>query len=317
MSVSNSEGSLLQFPGLMGVFDVTNPFPTGYVQNGIHPYSGVMAEAVTTVAITSKVNSDDLLAIGYTGQAGYAKKFGGVDITVDAVLTDNVNVSGAYGFTLDGLKNILPGNLILYTTNGVQGKKVTVTGIYVNQVTFTFTQNGESTTSWSFLGNGLIPEFYSVANSGVVGFKDQHCVNPLMWNEIHLYDPNNGVVISGVQSATFTASFNRQDVFQIGQFEPYDRVVVPPYKVTATINTLANDVALTNWWNNFVPTYDPMSNCANGMIVKVRTQPLVNDATAFDFLIASGMRPTNSTLNVAVGSNATVALTLEGTKLSW
>jgi hypothetical protein len=316
MAVSNAEGSLLQFPGLKGVFDVTAPLPP-VVQNGIMPFSGVMAEAVQSVAITSRVASDPLLAIGHTGHAGYARKFGGVDMTVDAVLTDNVNVSGAYGFNLNSFRNILSGNATLFTTNGVNGKKVIVSGLYVNQITFTFNQNAESTTSWSFLGNGIKYENYDVAASGVVGFKDFHCISPLMWDEVHITDQFNNVLLTGVQSATITASYNRQDIFQIGQFEPYDRVVVPPYNVSVSLNTLANDVRLTNWWDKFIPTYDPTSDCANSLVIKIKTKSLAEDGTSKDFIIASGLRPTNSTLNAAVGSNSTVALTFEGTALSW
>jgi hypothetical protein len=316
MAVSNAEGSQLDFPGLPGVFDVKYPLAP-VAQNGIVPFSGVIAEAIQSVAITSRVNSDPLLAIGYTGHAGYARKFGGVDITVDAVLTDNVNTSGAYGFNLDSFKNILPSGLTLYTTNGVIGKKVLVSGIYVNQISWNFNQNAEATTSWSFLGNGVSYENYNVAVSGTVGFKDFHCVSPLMWDEIHITDQVNSVVMTGVQSATFTASYNRQDIFQIGQFEPYDRVVIPPYNVTVTLNTLANDVRLTNWWDKFVPSYDPMSDCGNNIVIKVRTRSIVNDGIARDFIVASGLRPTNSTLNAAVGSNSTVALTFEGTALSF
>lgn len=317
MSVANHEASLLTFPGLPGVFDVNAPKLTaGWLGSNL-PYSGVMAEAVQSVAITSRNSAENLLAISYKGHAGYSKRFGGVDVTIDAVLTDNAAVSGAYGYQLQDFDNRLTGALTLITTNSTVGRKVTVTGIYTSSVSFSFNQNDNSTTSWAFVGDGILYENYSVALSGGAGNKDYHCVNPLTWDEIHIYDGSNGVVLTGVQTATFSANINRSDVFQIGQFEPFDRSVQYPYNVTVAINTLSNEVNLVNWWNKFVPTYDPMTDCAGGLVIKVRTNSIAGQANARDFIIASGLRPSTSTLNNGVGANATVSLNFEGTSLRW
>lgn len=317
MPVANHEASLLEFPGLSGVFDPQYPIIGSgwWLGDSVEPYSGVMAEAVQSVAVTTRSEAENLLAIGYKGHAGYSKRFGGVDVNIDAVLTDNVNVSGAYGFELSQFDAQLSDDLRVFTTNSTVGKKVTVTGLYVNSISFNFNQNDNSTTSWTFVGDGVMKDDYIVATSGAVGNVDYHCVNPLTWDEIHIYDTTNGVVLTGVQTATFTANINRQDVFQIGQFTPYDRSVQYPYNVTVTLNTFANDVRLTNWWDKFVPDYDPQDDCDGGLIIKVRTQPIAGQANARDFIIASGLRPTTSTLNAAVGTNSTVALTFEGTDL--
>ncbi len=316
MALSNHEGSLLTFSGLKGIFDVRAPKLTAGWLPGL-PFSGVMAEAVQSVAITSRIAAENLLAVGYKGHAGYSKRFGGVDVNIDAVLTDNVNVSGAYGYDLSDFENQIFGNLVLYTTNGQFGRAVTVSGLYVNSVSFSFNQNDNSTTSWSFVGDGLTYSGYTVATDGSKGFIDYHCVNPLTWDEIHIYDQKNSVILTGVQTATFSATLSRTDTFQIGQFTPYDRAVQHPYNVTVSLNTLANDVALVNWWQKFVPSYDPMSDCADGLVIKVRTNPIANAATTTprDFIIASGLRPDTGTLNVAVGSNSTVSLNFAGTSL--
>ena len=318
MSVSQAEGSKLTFPGLKGVFDIAAPKTVAGWLPGL-PFSGVMAEAVQSVAITSRVAAENLLAIGHKGHAGYSKRFGGVDVNIDAVLTDNVNVSGAYGYDLQDFEDRLPGNLTLYTTNGTVGRAVTVSGLYVNSINFNFNQNDNSTTSWTFVGDGLVYSGYSVATDGSKGFIDYHCVNPLTWDEIHIYDQANAVVLTGVQTATFSATLNRTDVMQIGQFTPYDRAVQHPYNVTVSINTLANDVNLVNWWQKFVPTYDPMSDCANGLVIKVRTNSIASagSVTPRDFIIASGLRPDTGTMNIGVGSNSTVVLNFAGTSLRW
>lgn len=314
MSVSNHEPSSFDFPGLPGIFDTKYPKVTnGWVS--YTPCTGVMAEAVQTIGITSRPASDPLLAVGYKGHAGYSKRYGGVDLTIDAVLTDNVNVSGAYGYDLSDFESKLVGNFSCITTNRTNGKKVNVTGIYVNQITFNFNANDNCTTSWGFVADGVSYEDYVTAESGVVGDIDYHCVNPLTWDEVHIHDGVNNIILTGVQSATFTASLNRQDIFEIGQFEPYDRSVTHPYDVSVSINTLANDVRLTNWWDKFVASYDPSDDCANGLIVKIMTQSIAGHGSEREFIIASGLRPTNSTLNVAVGSNSTVALNFGGTSL--
>lgn len=325
MAVANHEASMIDFPALQGIFDPKYrkttpgwlPTNTGVVQI---PFSGVQAEAVQSVAITSRNAAENLLAVGYKGHAGYSKRFGGVDVTIDAVLTNNVNVSGAAGYQLSDFDSKLNGNstsgiLVVYTTNSTLGRVATVSGLYVSSISYTFNANDNSTTSWSFVGDGVIWSGYTVATQGAKGNTDYHCVDPLTWDEVHIYDGANAVVLTGVQSATFAANINRSDVFQIGQFEPYDRSVQYPYDVTVSINTLANDVRLTNWWDKFVPNYDPMSDCGGGLVIKVRTQSIAGQAAARDFIIASGLRPTTATLNAAVGSNSTVALNFQGTSL--
>ncbi len=252
--------------------------------------------------------------MGYKGAAGFVRKFGGVDVTIDAVLTDNVMQSGSIGYQLSDFDAKLPSGLTLTTTNGVNGKKAMVSGMYVTSIRFNFNENQTCTTAWTFLADGVSYDNYVVATSGVVGTRDYHCVDPLTWDEVHLDDGKNLVVLTGVQSASFDATINRTEIFQIGQFTPYDRAVQYPYRITASINTLANDVRLTNWWDKFIATYDPMTDCNGGLTIKVRTGSIGpnNTDTGLDFILISGLRPTNSTLNVAVGTNSTVALTFEG-----
>ncbi len=325
MTVANHEASDLDFPGLQGIFDkryrkVTSSWiPAGWLIHGggsgvAMPYSGVMAEAVQTVAVTSRNSAENLLAIGNKGHAGYSKRFGGVDVTVDAVLTDNFAVSGAYGYQLSDFDAQLQSGLILYTTNGTLGRAEAVSGLYVTSISFNFNANGNSTTSWSFVGDGVIHSGYTVATQGLRGNTVYHCVNPLTWDEVNIFDGSNSVVLTGVQSVTFTANINRSEIFQIGQFTPYDRAVQYPYDVSVSINTLANDVNLVNWWSKFVPSYDPMGDCANGMAISLRAGSNIAGVNR-EMIIASGLRPTTSTLNTAVGSNSTVALSFAGTDL--
>lgn len=322
MAVSNHEASDLNFPGLPGIFDkryrkVTaswTPAGWGVITGVAIPFSGVMAEAVQTVAVTSRNSAENLLAIGNKGHAGYSKRFGGVDVTVDAVMTDNYAVSGAYGYQLSDFDNQLLSGMVLTTTNSSLGRVETVSGLYVTSISFNFNANANSTTSWSFVGDGVVHSGYVVATQGAIGNRVYQCVNPLTWDEINIFDGTNSVILTGVQSATFTANINRSEIFQIGQFTPYDRAVTYPYDVTVSINTLANDVNLTNWWNKFIPSYDPMSDCANGLAITVRTGPNLGGGNR-EMIVASGLRPSTSTLNAAVGSNTTVALTFLGTDL--
>lgn len=322
MAVANHEGSQLDFPGLDGIFDPNHVKVTAGWLGSELPYSGVMAEAVQSVAITSRVAAENLLAIAHKGHAGYSKRYGGVDVTIDAVLTDNAGTSGAYGYQLSDFDNKLPSGLVLYTTNGVIGKGITVTGLYVNSISFNFNANDNSTTSWGFVGDGIIYSGFRPAVDGSKGYQDYHCVKPLTWDEVHILDSCNNVLLTGVQSATFAATINRNDIFQIGQFEPYDRSVVYPYNVSVTLNTLANDVSLVNWWDKFVPTYDPSTECdtaCGGLIIKIMTNNNASHGSSLprELVVASGLRPTTSTLNAAVGSNTTVALTFEGTSLKF
>ncbi len=320
MAVAQHEASSLSLTGLPGIFDPAAPKTSSGWLTGWAPYTGVMAEVVQTVSVTSRVAAENLLAIGTRGHAGYSKRFGGVDVNIDAVLTNNVNVSGAYGYQLSDFESKLNGNMVLITTNSTVGKKITVSGLYVNSINFNFNANDNVTTSWTFVGDDVLYEAYDVAASGVVGNSENHCKDPLTWDEIHLVNACSGVSLTGVQSATFSASLSRTDIFQIGQFTPYDRSVTHPYNVSVSLNTLANDVALVGWWEKFVASYDPMTGCSGGcggFLIKVYTQPLSSGAITREFIVASGLRPTTSTLNTAVGSNSTVTLNFEGTALNF
>src|SRR3990167_4778423 len=106
MAVASHEGSLVSFPGLSGFFTHTLGVVAGSAVGSVAsspasvlnygaPFANlpgsasgiILAQGIQSVAFTQNVNAEPLTVIGHTGQAGWGKRAGSVDITIEAVLT--------------------------------------------------------------------------------------------------------------------------------------------------------------------------------------------------------------------------------------
>lgn len=313
MAVANHEGSILSFPGLSGIFTHTlngvlnygAPFPnTPGSTTGV-----IIAQAVQTVNIVENTVAEPLNVLGHTGIAGYGKRAGTVDVTIDAVLTSGI----AIGKALTSYESTLAGFLTLTTTDGAvtssRGKQAVVSGLSVNSFTFTFTQNANSTLSMGFVGDGVT--WFDVTSPEGMDTDIEHI--PLTWDLVKVGSPVAGlIVLSGVQTATFAATMTRDLIYEIGTFLPIDKPSQHPHTVTVTLNGLANDVKLSSWLNKFATDFDA-NNPNNLVTVKVSKQ---GDA-ATDWIVASGLRPSTATMNAAVGANSTVDLVFTGASLTF
>lgn len=341
MAVANHEGSILSFPGASGWFTHTlgggSLIGGGSVLNygvpmwndanvysspAVNPPSGlIIAQAIQTVDIVEHTVTAPVLVIGHTGHAGYEDKAGTVDVKIDAIVTSGFPLGKSLLSYEQKLSEGQNSDQLfdLKTTDGQDtgfGREATVSGLFLNNLTFTFTQNSHITVSMGLVGDGVTWFPISAVPQGMDS-SIQHI--PATWEEVTLSGVSNGlVVLSGVQNCTVSASMTRDLIYQIGTFLPIDKPSKRPHVVNVTLNSLANSVALNNWLNRFSTTFDA-NNTANLIVFKVSAQGPVGQGDkgrgAIDWIVASGLRPGNATLRAGVGANSMIDLTFEGSNL--
>lgn len=250
--------------------------------------------------------AEALSVLGHTGAGGYGKRAGTVDITVDAVLTSGVKLANGRSFT--SFESELPGDLTLQTTSSsAKGKQAVVSKIYVSSFTFTFTQNANSTLAVAAVGDSVVWTDLS-SNLGRLNAL-QHI--PLTWDKVSIHNDALGVaMLSGVQTCTITATLNRADIYQIGQFSILERAATPPHTVTVALTSLSNDVILSNWLDRFTTSLDAMDPA-----YQINFKMYGPDGNAW--IECSGMRPTDATMTTNVGANSTTDLSFEGYTISF
>ena len=313
MPVANHEGSLVSIPGLSGFFthtlDGTLNYGAAYPNTPNSASGIILAQAIQSVSITQNVNAEPLPVIGHVGHAGWGKRAGTVDVQIEAVLTSGYPL----GKRLTDYEADIPGNLTLDTTDGqtlnAVGRRALVSGMAITSIAFNFAQNANSTLSVGLIGEGTT--WFPLTSPVGMDIDIEHA--PLTWDTVDLSCPVAGLIrLSGIQTATFSATLNRDQIFEVGTFDAIDKPVTHPNNVSVSLEALANSVVIQSWLDKFVSNFD-VTNSANLVTAKVRRQ---GNATA-DWIVASGLHPTAATLNAATGSNSMLSLSFTGTSLEF
>jgi len=260
-----------------------------------------IAGLVQSCSITARTNSENILAINYKGVAAVSKRAGSVDLTVDAILTSPSGVGRdmyAYENTLDPITII--------TSDGTQAraKQAILSGVYVTGINYSFAVQDNSTTSWTYICDRVDWAVDQDAVTPIDGTGQNF--SPVQFDQIVAqYD---GTTASGIQTATYAGTIDRDEVYQLGQTTPIDRPITFPFDVTVTIETLAED---SQRISDFVTDFDWRTyEGGNGIIVQVIGGTCEGGTTATtNACIASGLKPVDGTLNVAVGDNSTTSAT--------
>lgn len=310
---ANHEGSLVSIPGLSGFFthtlDGTLNYGTPYPNTPGSASGVILAQAIQSVSVTNNMNAEPLPVIGHVGNAGWGKRANTVDVQIEAVLTSGYPL----GKRLTDYEADIPGNITLDTTDGqtigAVGRRSIISGLAVTSIAFNFSQNANSTMSVGLIGEGRTT--FPLTSPVGMDIDVEH--SPLTWDQVDLSCPVAGLIrLSGIQTATFSATLNRDSIYEIGTFDAIEKPVTHPNSVSVSLESLANSVVIQSWLDKFVSSFDP-ANSANLVTVKVRRQ---GNNTA-DWIVASGLYPTSDTLNVATGSNSMITLSFTGTSLEF
>lgn len=213
---------------------------------------------VQSVGINSTFDIENVFELGQLEIYDSVLNIPTVEITVEKILdgydtpyhyiSNNENLAKSSKYRADVIFNIYADSGNANAGTSVQGIKCT--GMYINNVTYTFPVDGNCTESVTFVGN--VKELSASAYS--IGTIPSSITN----NEATPDDAPSGVGSPGrivrrqdvvvtapgsnkAQSVTLTLNLGREDVFEFGQRIPYAKLATYPIEVTAEIQSLLVD----------------------------------------------------------------------------
>jgi len=198
-----------------------------------------------------------------------------------------------------------------YPTTGVMAGSgnllgtITCTGMYINNVTYTFPVDGNCTESVTLVGNhklwtsggtsGIVIPASITNGSGIPDDEPQFDTGRLIRRQDVVY---TGPGSEKAQSVTCTLSLNREDVFEFGRRIPYAKIATYPIEATTEVQSLATDESNFDTTSFTEATVEiPVQN----QTITVTAGPLTVNMGAKNFLTAI-----NHTGGDAGGGNATV-----------
>jgi hypothetical protein len=206
---------------------------------------------VQSVGLNTTFDFDNIFELGQLEIYDTIVKIPQVEITVEKVLDNHPTIYSLAAPTQDLLvdsKNRLCVKFAIYkdTENaGVSTPEATVTctGMYINNVSYTFPLDGPCTESITLVGNDkqwaadalTIPSAISDGDASTVDEPAGGIV--LARKDVTVSAPNS----TKVQSVSLSMDLGREDLLQLGQQAPYARVPNYPVEVTAEIECLSED----------------------------------------------------------------------------
>lgn len=182
---------------------------------------------------------------------------------------------------------------------------ITCTGMYINNVTYTFPVDGNCTESVTLVGNhkqwisggtsGIAIPASITNGSGIPDDEPDFDTGRLIRRQDVTY---TGPASNKAQSVTLTLSLNREDIFEFGKRIPYAKIATYPIEATTEVQSLATDE--TNFdTTNF--TEETVELPVQDQSISVTAGPLTVNMGSKNFLTAI-----NHTGGDAGGGNATV-----------
>jgi hypothetical protein len=207
---------------------------------------------VQSVGLNTTFDFDNIFELGQLEIYDTIVKIPQVEITVEKVLDNHPTIYSLAAPTQDLLvdsKNRLSVRFAIYkdTENaGVSTPEATVTctGMYINNVSYSFPLDGPCTESVTLVGNDkqwaaealtTIPSLISDDDASTVDEPAGGIV--LARKDVTVSAPNS----TKVQSVSLSMDLGREDLLQLGSQAPYARVPTYPVEVTAEIECLSED----------------------------------------------------------------------------
>lgn len=329
MGVSNHEGSVFWFPQASGFFthdlagrpDLGN---AGGQLNGVGqwPSGYIMAQALQSVSITPRITSENLVVVGNAGIGGRNFSVSEVDVEIQAVVTSGrrmgktlahmvPTLSGLEVITTDGLSGPNGAN----SFGPVAGRKAHVSGLSITSLSWNFQANGHASFQMNLIGDGVTWTIPTTPQGMDIDL--EHV--PATCDLFRIQYGQTNVLVSGLQAASIAATFSRQPVFQLGQILPFgaenqvSRPVTWPPEVKVSMTALSNHTVLRNWLEKFQTTYDPQ-DVNKSVTVSVLEQ---GSPGTRNWIVCSGLVPTQATLGLATNSFSNYQLEFEGHELEF
>jgi len=274
--------------------------------------SGVNIDALWQSAeVTSRVNTEPVQGIHYTGIAAIRERTGSVDISLRGLLKSLEGTESDQ----DTFDSMIEGTLVLETglPSGTQAgrtaQSATASGIYVNRYSVTCTADEVVEVNWDLVADTVtwasgVAVADSVAGDGDVELVE--CKNIVLDFSSQCSGVSSNIASTlDVLSATFDVSWGRRDVYVIGDASPIDRSVDGPKTVNVTVEVLAHAAAALS---DFITDFEWKGDTEYSQGVTIAAE----DSDSNLIFSASKLRPVDGSLRVNVGDNATATMNFTG-----
>lgn len=208
---------------------------------------------VQSIGLNTTFDFDNVFELGQLEIYDSVLKVPQVEITLEKVLDNNptaYTIAAPSGNLLLDSKNRMSVQFAIYKDSENAGVSaplhmVTCTGMYVNNVSYTFPVEGQITESVTLVGNHK-----SWSTSGIpipVAISDGEASTidePLGGSVLTRRDVSSMTLPHGtskVQSISMSVDLGREDLLQLGQKTPYARIPNYPVEVTAEIEYLVDE----------------------------------------------------------------------------
>lgn len=204
----------------------TKPTGVGYTQ-----------AAVQSVSVTTQSPRNPLSALGYKGVVGFIKQPDTADVTVEEFLPVSLShFSSATVVVPSGTSKLA--NVAVADDENPDGTDIAgAVGCVLTGVTFNFVAGQPGRVTWNYLGKGGLATLDTT--TPVLGTGEEKTV--LLWENVNIVTGSlNGYLtfpVSGVQSATFTGTINKDTLFALGTSGVFQHVTTFPTNVTVTLES--------------------------------------------------------------------------------
>lgn len=221
------------------------------------PSGWEVAHGVQTLSMTTTYNLEQIFEFGQLAIYENAEGIPDIEVTIEKVLdgtkplylmTTDENFVELVGRTADYRTDML---LQIYAdtqsrASGTAVQQVTGSGMYLSAITYTYGVDGAFTESISLVGNNKVwgnlvgqpsgafntDEKATIIGSGVQFRENFDLAGSTLPSQIPTDD------ISKIQSITVSADLGREEIFALGQKDPFFRFVTFPIEITTAIEVV-------------------------------------------------------------------------------
>ena len=230
--------------------------PSGTSGVFTEPASGAyqFLHGVQSVGLNTTFDFDNIFELGQLEIYDSVLKVPQIEITLEKVLDNHPTVytqSAPSGNLLVDSKNRVCVMFAIYKDSENAGVStplhmVKCTGMYVNNVSYTFPTEGQITESVTLVGNHKSWSTAAIANipSGIADTNPATVDEPIGGSVLTRSDVTSMTLPHGtskVQSITMSVDLGREDLLQLGQRIPYARIPNYPVEVTAEVEYLVDE----------------------------------------------------------------------------
>lgn len=201
---------------------------------------------VQSIGFNSTFNIENIFELGQLELYDTNLTSAEVEVTIEKVLDGRKTSWGIIAnnktLLLECAKQRANLDFVIYADTGNAGPSqqlsIKCTGMYVNNVSYSFPVEGNPTESVTLIGNHKAWSGGSITvPQSVTGGTDTADV--LKRSDIQVTAPGS----SRRQNVSISLNLNREPVYQLGQFGPYARFATYPVEVTAEVEELLTDAA--------------------------------------------------------------------------